>query len=426
MSGSWLTQLASSGSSGDGITVSIGADAESVASQLGAQAVRWADAVGCEAAARIIDTVPELGSNAAHLRLVRRAVVSTVLRCVLVFRGAGVGLITDEARETVRDFARRGLPLTGILRAIRIGQASIVEHFLQAVASADAPAATAEMQRVLRILLHEFDAFVTAVEAEFRDEYENGLAATAAARIQTINQVLSGAVDPLKAGSELDYLLTGHHIALVAWSRAEPGSGTDATVRQAASELLTSFGTGRTLLVPVGAGAIWAWGTVADTRWVEMAASRTLPPDVDIAVGDPGEGVDGFRASHTEARAVERLLRLATRPPHHRVTFYQHTALAILMATDLQAARVFLRRTLGGLIEDDNPRTHDIRTTTRLYLDEGRSLTKTAEQLHIARNTVTYRVHRAEELLGRSLTTHHLQVHAALMLSDYIDAEPAD
>ena len=35
------------------------------------------------------------------------------------------------------------------------------------------------------------------------------------------------------------------------------------------------------------------------------------------------------------------------------------------------AARVYLRCTLGGLIED-NPRTHDIRRTTRIYLDEGR------------------------------------------------------
>ncbi len=419
MSGSWLTKLSPAHTSVD-VAVTIGTDAESVVSRLGEDALRWADFVGCEAAARVIDTVPDLGSNAAHLRLIRRAIVSTVLRGLLLFEEAQIELITEEAREAVRDFARRGLQFTGVFRAIRVGQACIIEHFVQAVAAADLPHTATEMQRVLHVLLRAFDSFAGAIEAEFWNEYENGLAATAAARIQTIKKVLSGAVEGHAASEELGYPLDQSQLAIVAWSSGEPGAATDATVRRAVSELLAALGAHRTLLVPVGAGAVWAWGTVTAAGRLKTASVPAIPPDVDIAVGEPAEGTAGFRASHAEARAVERLLRLAARPNGSGVTFHHDTALAILMAADLDSARVFLRRTLGELLEED-PRTQEIRATTRCYLDEGRSLARTAKRLQIARNTVTYRVHRAEELSGTSLSTHHLLVHAALVLNDYID-----
>ncbi|WP_162186096.1 PucR family transcriptional regulator [Amycolatopsis jejuensis] len=392
--------------------VTIGADAESVASRHGADALRWAESVGCEAAARISGTVPDLGSNAAHLRLIRRAIVSTVLRGILLLDGEPVELITTESREAVRDFVRRGLQLTGIFRAIRVGQACIIEHF---VAAEEAPGETAGMRRVLSVLLAAFDSFTGAIEAEFWNEYENGMAATAATRIQTVNQVLSGAFDGPRASRALGYPLDRPHVGIVAWSSGESGSAGDAAVRRAVTELLAALGTHHTLLVPVGAGAMWAWGTAPE----RIKAAPVLPPEVEIAVGEPGEGAAGFRATHGEARAVERLLQVAERADKTAVTFHRDAALAILMAADPDSARVFLRRVLGDLLED-NPRMHEIRTTVRCYLDEGRSLTKTAERLQIAKNTVTYRVHRAEELSGSSLGTEHLFVHAALMLSDYL------
>jgi DNA-binding PucR family transcriptional regulator len=275
------------------------------------------------------------------------------------------------------------------------------------------------MRRVLRLLLGQFDLFVTDIEAEFRDEYENGLAATAATRIETINKVLANTLDDEVASSELRYPLHSTHVGVVAWSNGEPSPVTDATVRQATSALLSAFGTYHNLLVPVGAGAVWAWGTLPGTQ-LDMSSIPPMPSDIDIAVGQPAAGMAGFCASHLEARAVERLLLLSAHPAGGGVTYHHDTALAILMAADLNAARVFLRRTLGQLVEDD-PRMSETRATLRAYLDEGRSLAKAAQRLQIARNTVTYRIHRAEELSGTSLSTHHLLMHAALVLHDYID-----
>lgn len=400
----------------------IGADSGRVRSRFGEQALRWADAVACDTATGILVEAPDLGRNPAHLRQLRTSIVSTVLREMLIIDGSPVESITDEVVQTVRDYARRGVQISMIFRTLRIGQAVIVGHFVQAIAGAKIPEESAEIQRVVNILLREQHAHVTAVEAEFTDEYENGLAASAATRIVTINKIVAGSIAEHEASDELGYPLHLRHVGVVAWSRGEPGSATDSAVRQAVLRLLSSAGAHHTLLVPVGASAVWAWGTVSPSFQPEQVPLPVIPHDVDVAVGEAGDGIAGFRSSHVEARAVERLLLLAARPNASGVTFHRDTALAILLAADVDAARVFLRRTLGGLVEQ-NARTKEIRETVRCYLDESRSLARTAERLMIARNTVTYRVHRAEELAGVSLATQHLLLHAALVLSDYIDAD---
>lgn len=50
------------------------------------------------------------------------------------------------------------------------------------------------------------------------------------------------------------------------------------------------------------------------------------------------------------------------------------------------------------------------------YLDCGRSLARAGERLHVARNTVAYRVKKAERILGRELQDHRLELECALRL----------
>jgi DNA-binding PucR family transcriptional regulator len=74
-----------------------------------------------------------------------------------------------------------------------------------------------------------------------------------------------------------------------------------------------------------------------------------------------------------------------------------------------------VHRTLGEL---DGPGAglRDSRETLLAYLDEERSVNAVAKQLHVARNTVSYRVKRAEALLGRSIADRQLELHVALLL----------
>ncbi|HEY5846303.1 MAG TPA: helix-turn-helix domain-containing protein [Nakamurella sp.] len=57
----------------------------------------------------------------------------------------------------------------------------------------------------------------------------------------------------------------------------------------------------------------------------------------------------------------------------------------------------------------------DLRDTLRLLARTG-SVMETAEALFVHRNTVAYRLKRAQELLGRDPLTISLSLHAALVL----------
>ncbi len=73
-----------------------------------------------------------------------------------------------------------------------------------------------------------------------------------------------------------------------------------------------------------------------------------------------------------------------------------------LATADDEQARWYAEDVLGKLLADDE-RTKELRETLRVYLACERSPQTAAERLHIGRNTVTYRVHRAEDLLGHPI-----------------------
>lgn len=139
------------------------------------------------------------------------------------------------------------------------------------------------------------------------------------------------------------------------------------------------------------------------------------PPGVRLAIGLAGAGVEGFRDSHRQAAEAARVGAMSTR---NAWSFrYQDLDLVAMLSTDLPAARDFVARELGDLAGDTNSVT-TMRRTLKHYLDRDRSLAATATDLHIARNTVAYRVQRAEHLRGRPATDRRLQLHAALTLAD--------
>jgi DNA-binding PucR family transcriptional regulator len=96
---------------------------------------------------------------------------------------------------------------------------------------------------------------------------------------------------------------------------------------------------------------------------------------------------------------------------------YRDLDIVAMLSTDLPAARDFVARELGDLAGGTESVT-TMRHTLKRYLDLDRSLAGTAADLHVARNTVAYRVQRAEQLRGRPASERRLQLHAALVLAD--------
>jgi DNA-binding PucR family transcriptional regulator len=89
----------------------------------------------------------------------------------------------------------------------------------------------------------------------------------------------------------------------------------------------------------------------------------------------------------------------------------------MLGSTDL--LRAWVLSTLGGLAADDEHHAR-LRDTLLVFLDTGGSYKTTAERLMLHKNTVQYRIRKAEESLGRPVGEHQHDVELALRASRWL------
>jgi len=85
-----------------------------------------------------------------------------------------------------------------------------------------------------------------------------------------------------------------------------------------------------------------------------------------------------------------------------------------LMANSIELTRAWVVETLGALADDDEQCAR-LRETLRVFLSEKGSFKVTAEKLTLHKNTVQYRVRKAEDILGARLDENRLQIELALL-----------
>ena len=100
----------------------------------------------------------------------------------------------------------------------------------------------------------------------------------------------------------------------------------------------------------------------------------------------------------------------------HLVTTYQETGFLSLLTRDPERARWFAADKLGPLWDAD-PMMAELRTTLLSYLQNGASLTKTASELFVHRNTVVHRLQRIKKILGCDEIPVQGDILAALFLA---------
>jgi len=90
-----------------------------------------------------------------------------------------------------------------------------------------------------------------------------------------------------------------------------------------------------------------------------------------------------------------------------------------LMAGSIDLLRAWVIETLGALAGDDE---HNARLRHRLgvFLQENGSYKATAERLTLHKNTIQYRIRRAEESLGRPVAEARLHLELALLASEWL------
>ncbi len=96
-----------------------------------------------------------------------------------------------------------------------------------------------------------------------------------------------------------------------------------------------------------------------------------------------------------------------------QVTSFTDVGAIALLSADLAATRVWVADTLGALAADDED-TERLRETVRVFLNLGSSHTAAAKLLNLHKNSVQYRIAKAEALRGRPFRSDRADIELAL------------
>lgn len=368
---------------------------------------------------------PEVGQDPVLARAVRSAIRSHWL----AFLGSlnqpphTVQLVAPAA-ELAGELARRGHPSTLLFRIYRVAQQAVWDYATTlADTTRDAPADQAQglvffWSRASAWL----DASIEASVEIFQDEVERMRKGAAAQRLEAVRTILAGTATDTRELSALlgGHPLSGHHTALLLHTEEHEAI---ADLGSAAKDLARRIGA-RALVVDPGGRDLWCWlatRSAPDLRLFHGARDWLAERHISVAAGLPGEGVEGFRGSHQEAQAAQRLGFQLVRPAP--VVLYGEMELLTLVSGSPEAARRFAVRTLGALADPAETPTR-LRQTLHALLSTG-SVDEASKVLHVHKNTVRYRVNQAEELLGRKAFDSPTEVELALRYYDLL-VVPAD
>ncbi len=334
------------------------------------------------------------------------------------------------AREYARRLAQRGIGVTALIRAYRLGQELVtVWAFEQLAAMADDPTVALRAERLFSELTFRFiDSISEQVVEEYETERARRQAQRNTMRVAMVEELVAGrTVDVAAAEQAIGHRLRQHHRAVVAWcDETDPHANPVASLEHAIDALTKALGVeSPPLVLPRERTLAWAWvplgrGTANDANQVLVESSIATAPGVRLAFGRPASGADGFRTSHVEALRAHRLAVAAGghAPP---VTSFARTDVrtATMLAQDLESTRLLVAGALGRLARNSDG-AQRLRETLQAFLVHRGSFLATGEHLHLHKNTVKYRIDKAVEELGHPLDQDRLELEIALVAADQL------
>lgn len=326
------------------------------------------------------------------------------------------------AKVYARRLAQRGIPVSALLRSYRLGHAAFYELLLEELTgnpAIDPAVAGAAGIALSRITTAYIDTVSELVVAAYEDERQAWSVSHSAARSARIRALLDGApVDVALTESKLGYRLSAQHLCVLLWRVSDQAGQGDDLAR------LERVATAATAAVGAHHHLLWPMDEDSAAVWVQVPAETSdLAPLLDVlgagpqqgvraAVGRPATGLDGFRTSYRQASQA-RQVALAAGARAQPVTLFEQVGAVSLLCADLAAARTWVCDTLGPLAADEEGAAR-LRETLRVFLEVGSSYTAAAEILNLHKNSVQYRVQKAEQLRGRPLRADRPDVEFAL------------
>jgi hypothetical protein len=298
--------------------------------------------------------------------------------------------------------ARDGVSLDTVLRRYFAGNTLFGDFLVEEAERAEV--SSSDLRRLLGAQATLGDRLLAAVSAEHAREAKNRPSGAAERRRACVKSLLAG---ELVDDSELGYDLDAHHLALMA-----KGEGAPEAMRVLAGRLDR-----RLLAVRREEGDVWAcWlggrRPLASEQTLRALGEISLDR-VLVTVGEPGEGLSGWRLSHRQAKAA---LPIAVRRGQPVLHYADVALLAAILRDDLVAT------SLHQLYLEPLERARDDgkvgRETLRAYFAAERNVSSTAAALGVDRRTVTNRIRAIEELFGRPLKDFATELETALLLDD--------
>lgn len=301
-----------------------------------------------------------------------------------------------------RAAARAGVSLDTVLRRYFAGYTLLTDCLVREAQKGDA-----ELAETMRAQAELFDRLVAAVTEAYVAESKERCKSTERRRAERVKRLLRG---ELVDAAELRYSLEGWHLGVVA-----SGPGVEDVVREIIERLECPF-----LLIRPGGGVVWAWlGARQAPDPEQLRLDRASHVGVAIALGEPGEGVRGWRSSHRQAAAA---LSVARRAGGGVVRYGEVALLAASLRDEVLAdslRELYLEPLAGGRDGGEA-----LRGTLRAYLDAGGSTSSAAAALGVNRNTVAARLRAVEESLGKPLLRCVGSLDLALRLAELEESRP--
>jgi len=290
--------------------------------------------------------------------------------------------------------AQYGAAAHALLRTYHLGETAMVEHFVDVIDAGevdDGRAALRELRGAMQSVHAYMGAVMPLVAREHADERARIHGHPDLRRLRQVQAALAG--DNV---TSLDYALDGTHTAVVV-----AGERADAALAAVARALDAPL-----LTVATPDGRHWAWLRTGDAEEV-TARLRRAAVGACAGIGGPA----GFRAAHEQALLAEQIARRAGTPA---VVDLRTVALEALALGDQRTAFAVARAELGPLAGAASTPHRHLRETLEAWFAARENVSATAAALAIAPRTVSYRLRRAEALLGHPIAARRAELEAAL------------
>ncbi|MEE3420876.1 MAG: PucR family transcriptional regulator ligand-binding domain-containing protein [Lachnospiraceae bacterium] len=133
-----------------------------------------------------------------------------------------------------------------------------------------------------------------------------------------------------------------------------------------------------------------------------------------ISIGRSAKSIRCLRRSCRQAESMQAFMKKSARAPH--VLLYEKLGIykLLLGVDDADILADFYEKTLKPLSDYDDQNGTDLTELLWTYLQHNGSVKETSEELFVHRNTVNYKLDRAEQVLAMDLSTLNTRVQLTL------------